>query len=917
MQQGMVSSNSLKQLQQTQSNQLLSLNFDDDNELQNLAGMVDDEDLPDVFWDYEDVGNIPYSDDGHISTQSVAAVLNDKTQKKAGGQADADSFSNAAAPAPTPAHQQSQTQQSNSNTRPAGFNDAASIDINNLNNYLTGFTQPGLSGNLGGYPFLLPALDRQNFQAQLPNALVSVKQGHASNPNNNGANQQQHPAAQQALQPSQLVNSVPNILANQGNQTNAASSSNNCQQQQQQALQNQLFGVPAPVFSPQVSVFHQSIQQQNNQQVQNLQYLQQLQGNTQQQQLVQQHLFPTGALMQGNNPNMLPPQQQLLQSQQQQIGLQQQQQQQQGSQQQSKPSSQSQAAAINTSIQQQQQLYQSQLLAQGGSQTIPQGGRQQNNNLAGLGTPQSASISKQNNLNSTSQLQSYPSHKQPPKTFQSPNLSKNDVKAVVVVSSSDTDGEHTVSQAKKSKRSPSNTSTMSMDISHILHESITSNSASSLTVERLLDDKTGSAIDQKQGDENMTEAERALANRKRNREHARNTRARKKAYLESLKNTLDELCKERDSLVSERAGAASLLLEIQRTRTDVLLSFFALRSTYEKRRPLWSSILDESFTCVMPVTPYRSFPASEVQISKCQRTIMGVDGMIADAASKHVLLNSLVDRAKYPAGKVEFRYTLIAEEAVVSGSQMMARWTMATTNFTKLGAKREVKKMGMLCARFNTAHKIVSLELMFDVMAFMLQLKQSAGASAFTVVPNTVQTCIGPFGNSPMVMTLADRPYTIVQVNESWEQMTGWKAEDVVGKESCKILQSDRTEKPAVDELMTSIHYQRPAFSVLTNYTRNKERVFRNFISIYPLSADSKITHYVGLTLHAEWLGTADNNKNEQRNEETIRINVKKEISATPNALNNDRTPDSNEIDQNSSSSGTVSSDGPTYVSNP
>ena len=82
MQQGMVSSNSLKQLQQTQSNQLLSLNFDDDNELQNLAGMVDDEDLPDVFWDYEDVGNIPYSDDGHISTQSVAAVLNDKTQKR-------------------------------------------------------------------------------------------------------------------------------------------------------------------------------------------------------------------------------------------------------------------------------------------------------------------------------------------------------------------------------------------------------------------------------------------------------------------------------------------------------------------------------------------------------------------------------------------------------------------------------------------------------------------------------------------------------------------------------------------------------------------------------------------------------------------------------------------------------------------
>ena len=117
-------------------------------------------------------------------------------------------------------------------------------------------------------------------------------------------------------------------------------------------------------------------------------------------------------------------------------------------------------------------------------------------------------------------------------------------------------------------------------------------------------------------DIHLTEAQRVLANRLRNQEHARNTRLRKKAYLENLKATLDELCRERDILVSERANAASMLLEMQRTRTDVLLSFFALRAENEKQRFLWSSILDKSFTCVMPVTPYRSFPASEVQVYK-------------------------------------------------------------------------------------------------------------------------------------------------------------------------------------------------------------------------------------------------------------------------------------------------------------
>ena len=365
-------------------------------------------------------------------------------------------------------------------------------------------------------------------------------------------------------------------------------------------------------------------------------------------------------------------------------------------------------------------------------------------------------------------------------------------------------------------------------------------------------------------DEQMTEAERALNNRKRNREHARNTRARKKAYLESLKSTLDELCRERDSLYSERAGAASLLLEVQKTRTDVLLSFFALRSSYEKKRQLWSSILDENVNCVMPVTPYRSFPASEVQISKCQRTIMGVDSMIADAASMHVLLHSLVDRSRFPNGKVEFRYTLVAEEAVVSGNQMMARWSMSTTNAIKLGGKKEVKKMGMLCAKFNSAHKIVSIELMFDVMAFMLQLKQSVGANAFTIIPNTVQTCTGSFGKTPMVLTLADRPYTIVQVNEGWENMTGWKAEDVVGKESCKILQGAQTDRSAIGEQMSSICFQRPVFTVLTNYTSDGKK-FRNFVSLYPLSTDSKITHYLGLTLHLEWL---DENEKDKKKEE-------------------------------------------------
>ena len=348
---------------------------------------------------------------------------------------------------------------------------------------------------------------------------------------------------------------------------------------------------------------------------------------------------------------------------------------------------------------------------------------------------------------------------------------------------------------------------------------------------------------------NMTPEERQKANRDRNREHARNTRLRKKAYLETLKSTVNDLCQERDTLVTERAGAASILVEMNNTRTEVLMSFFALRSANEKRRPLWASILDEScFSCVLPVTPYRSFPASEVQVSKCQRTILGIDGMMSDTASLHVLLNTLVDRSRYPTSAIQFRYTLVTEEAVVAGNQMMARWVMQTLNATQCGARMEVSKQGMLCCKFNSAHKIVGLELMFDVMALMLQLKQAAGSDTFSVIPNTVQTCQRSF-DSPMVMILADEPYTIVQVNKLWEDMSGYKADEVVGRTSCRILEGEQTDSNAVEVFMDEIRYKRPTSAMILHYKKSHER-FKNFFTAYPLSTDSRITHFLIFTSH-------------------------------------------------------------------
>ena len=135
-------------------------------------------------------------------------------------------------------------------------------------------------------------------------------------------------------------------------------------------------------------------------------------------------------------------------------------------------------------------------------------------------------------------------------------------------------------------------------------------------------------------------------------------------------------------------------------------------------------------------------------------------------------------------------------------------------------------------------------------MALMLQLKQAAGSETFSVIPNTVQTCQRNF-DKPMVMTLADEPYTIVQVNKLWEDMTGYQAEEVVGKTSIRILEGEETDPNAVEVLMNEIRFKRPASAMIVNCKKTGER-FRNFFLAYPLSTDSRITHYLHLSTHVD-----------------------------------------------------------------
>jgi hypothetical protein len=111
----------------------------------------------------------------------------------------------------------------------------------------------------------------------------------------------------------------------------------------------------------------------------------------------------------------------------------------------------------------------------------------------------------------------------------------------------------------------------------------------------------------------LSSAERAKQNRDRNREHARSTRQRKKAYVSKLRELVEGLHAERNEEARQRRVAIQQLAEVQRVRCGVVQTFLRYHSKYEGDERKWSTIVEDDFWLKQPVTPYRSFRRTEIE----------------------------------------------------------------------------------------------------------------------------------------------------------------------------------------------------------------------------------------------------------------------------------------------------------------
>eukprot|EP00531_Pseudo-nitzschia_arenysensis_P000216 CAMPEP_0116142214 /NCGR_PEP_ID=MMETSP0329-20121206/14788_1 /TAXON_ID=697910 /ORGANISM="Pseudo-nitzschia arenysensis, Strain B593" /LENGTH=687 /DNA_ID=CAMNT_0003637433 /DNA_START=264 /DNA_END=2327 /DNA_ORIENTATION=+ len=223
---------------------------------------------------------------------------------------------------------------------------------------------------------------------------------------------------------------------------------------------------------------------------------------------------------------------------------------------------------------------------------------------------------------------------------------------------------------------------------------------------------------------NLTPDERARQNRDRNREHARNTRLRKKAYVEELKATLSALVSQRDAAELEKRHASQRELEQREVRFRVLEEFLKLRGRNEANAVRWAAILEEKFTLALPILNFREMVHSNDSTHRNanalhDQVLTGVAEVMNDSNLCSAFLQSLGKQGNSEI--ITFAYNCDRHNFFMDNCVAMLDWTATTRGASEQGIELIVK--GHTRAKFCPAsNKLISVVMSFDTGAILSQV---------------------------------------------------------------------------------------------------------------------------------------------------------------------------------------------------
>ncbi len=346
----------------------------------------------------------------------------------------------------------------------------------------------------------------------------------------------------------------------------------------------------------------------------------------------------------------------------------------------------------------------------------------------------------------------------------------------------------------------------------------------------------GSTSDEEDGGDTfnakISVEEKQKLHRDRNREHARNTRLRKKLYVENLINQVEMLSSEMENNSKREESMKRAQIDQRKANVHILLKVLGFWAVAEKNVETWNEILDPEFIMHLPITPFRHYPPNE--LLKNQRVLHGINAFINDAQSFQVMINGIANRRLFPSAKVNAVYRLVLPDMICVGNTLMTKFTLITTNAVACGAKREVELVGMLKCTFNGDNKIKEMNMMYDCMSYMAALKDSCSRDdnmGFDIIPNTLQMCKLPSVEMRIIFR-SEPPHTVSDVNGSWCEFFQYNPSEIIGRQNLFMLKEDNENSfSIISDAVSSVH----AAATMLYMKRKDGTTSMNYFKIFPV----------------------------------------------------------------------------------
>ncbi len=161
-------------------------------------------------------------------------------------------------------------------------------------------------------------------------------------------------------------------------------------------------------------------------------------------------------------------------------------------------------------------------------------------------------------------------------------------------------------------------------------------------------------------------------------------------------------------------------------------------------------------------------------------------------------------------------------------------------------AIQEIFESQHLYASPETATGFISYADMIDPEILETLVKKHSLREA---IPQTVEEALND--ERPIVITTAESPFRVVDVNGAWEGLCGYSREEAIGRNIGSLLQGPDTSMETANEMVRSLQENGFSDTVLTNYAKNG-RSFENHLQIGMLPWDggntsSSDVYFVGV----------------------------------------------------------------------